>query len=74
MQVTKQSEAPSPLKAMGLGAVVSFMVRTYPKVLMKLLRDERFRRASSIDDQVTKRGKPYMGYTLILGQKAASLG
>lgn len=69
-QVTKQSEPPSPVKALRLGGLLSFMVRVYPKVVLKLLRDARFRKASSIDDQVTKRGKPYMGYTLIMGQKA----
>jgi ubiquinone/menaquinone biosynthesis C-methylase UbiE len=71
MQVTKQSEAPSPMKSMGVGGLLSFMVRVYPKILLKLLRDERFRRASRIDDYVTKRGRPYMGYTLIVGQKPA---
>jgi SAM-dependent methyltransferase len=69
LQEAKQVEAPSPAKALGLGGLVSFMIRVYPRVLLKLLRDGRFRRASRIDDQVTKRGKPYMGYTLIVGQK-----
>ena len=68
---TKQADAPSPVKSMGLGGLLSFMVRVYPKVLLKLLRDTRFREASRIDDQLTKRGKPYMGYTLIVGQKPA---
>jgi hypothetical protein len=45
------------------------MVRVYPKILRKLLRDARFREASRVDDQITKGGKPYMGYTLIVGQK-----
>jgi len=71
MQVTELSEAPSPTKAMGLGGLLSFMVRVYPNILLKLLRDKRFRVASRIDDQVVKQGKPYMGYTLILGQKPA---
>jgi SAM-dependent methyltransferase len=67
-------ETPSVLKAMGLWGLVSFMVRVYPKILLKLLRDARFRKASVIDDQVTKRGKPYMGYALIVGRKSGAVG
>jgi arsenite methyltransferase len=69
MTETKNVETPSPLKEMGLGGLLSFMVRVYPKILVKLLRDARFRKASRIDDQITKRSKQYMGYTLIVGQK-----
>jgi ubiquinone/menaquinone biosynthesis C-methylase UbiE len=71
MREAKQVEAPSPVKELGLGGLLSFMVRVYPKVLLKLLRDARFREASRIDDQLTKQGKAYMGYTLIVGQKPA---
>jgi hypothetical protein len=45
------------------------MVRVDPKILLKLLRDAWFRKASRIDDAVTKRGKQYIGYALIVGQK-----
>jgi ubiquinone/menaquinone biosynthesis C-methylase UbiE len=69
MEVTELAEAPSPMRAMGLGGLLSFMVRVYPRILIKLLRDKRFRVASRIDDQVVKQGKPYMGYTLMVGQK-----
>jgi ubiquinone/menaquinone biosynthesis C-methylase UbiE len=61
--------APSALQGIGLGGILSFMLRTYPKILSRILRDPNIRRASQIDDQVTKAGKPYMGYTLIVGQK-----
>lgn len=71
MGETKQADAPSPVKDMGVVGLLSFMVRVYPKVLVKLLRDARFREASRIDDQITKQGKAYMCYTLIVGQKAA---
>jgi ubiquinone/menaquinone biosynthesis C-methylase UbiE len=71
LRETKQVDAPSPVKGMGVAGLLSFMVRVYPKVLIKLLRDARFREASSIDDQITKQGKAYMGYTLIVGQKPA---
>lgn len=60
---------PGVLEQMGLGGLLSFMIRVYPRVLLKLLRDARFRRASKIDDEITKRGREYMGYTLIVGQK-----
>jgi ubiquinone/menaquinone biosynthesis C-methylase UbiE len=74
LQVTHMTEAknvdtPSALKEMGLRGLLSFMMRVYPKILLKLLRDARFRKAGSIDDQITKQGKQYMGYALIVGQK-----
>ncbi|MDY6875105.1 MAG: methyltransferase domain-containing protein [Chloroflexota bacterium] len=69
MTETKNVDAPSVIKDMGLGGLLSFMIRVYPKILLKLLRDVRFRRAARIDDGVTKHGKQYMGYTLIVGQK-----
>lgn len=69
MTEVKNVETPSVLKAMGLRGLLSFMIGVYPKVLLKLLRDARFRKAASIDDKITKCSKPYMGYTLIVGQK-----
>jgi hypothetical protein len=62
-------DAPSALKEMGLRGLLSFMIRVYPKVLLKLLRDARFRKAAGIDGKITKRSKQYMGYTLIVGRK-----
>jgi ubiquinone/menaquinone biosynthesis C-methylase UbiE len=70
MTGTKSTEAPSALKEMGCGGLLSFMVQIYPKILVKLIRDARFREASKIDNKLTKLGKPYMGYTLIIGQKS----
>jgi len=60
---------PQALKDMGLRGVLSFMIRAYPKILLQLLRDARIREAGRIDDRITKRGKEYMGYVLIVGQK-----
>ncbi|MBN1180104.1 MAG: methyltransferase domain-containing protein [Anaerolineae bacterium] len=65
-------EAPNPLKMMGLCGFLSFMIRTYPKIILTLLRDARFREAARIDDQITKGGKQYMGYALIVGRKPKS--
>jgi arsenite methyltransferase len=61
--------APSPTPGIGLRGLVGFMVCVYPRILLKLLREPRFRQASRIDAQVTKEAKPYMGYTVIVGQK-----
>jgi ubiquinone/menaquinone biosynthesis C-methylase UbiE len=61
--------APGPTPGIGLRGLASFMVRVYPKILLKLLREPRFRQASRIDAQVTKEAKPYMGYVVIVGQK-----
>jgi len=66
---TKNVDAPNVLKEMGLRGLLSFMIRVYPKILLKLLRDARFRKAARIDDRITKHSKQYMGYTLIVGQK-----
>jgi ubiquinone/menaquinone biosynthesis C-methylase UbiE len=65
----KSVEAPGALKQLGVGGFLSFMIRVYPRILVRLLRDARFRKASRIDEEVTKRGKQYMGYTLIVGRK-----
>jgi arsenite methyltransferase len=74
LQVVEMIEAqyvatPQVLKGMGLRGVLSFMIRAYPKILLQLLRDARIREAGRIDNQITKRGKEYMGYALIVGQK-----
>jgi hypothetical protein len=54
---------------MGLAGLLAFMVRVYPKILLQLLRDERFRKARRIDDQVTKQGRQHLGCTWIVAQK-----
>jgi len=74
LQVVEMIEAqyvdtPKVLKDMGLRGVLSFVFRAYPKILLQMLRDSRIREAGKIDDQMTKHGKEYMGYALIVGQK-----
>jgi ubiquinone/menaquinone biosynthesis C-methylase UbiE len=69
MTEAEHVETPSPVKEMGFRGLLSFIFRAYPKIVLKLLRDARFRKATRIDDQITKRGKSYMGYCLIVGQK-----
>lgn len=61
-------ETPKPLEEMGLRGFLSFLFRAYPKILLRMLRDARIRKAGSIDDRITKEGKAYMGYALAVGQ------
>ena len=69
MNEVRDVPPPSMMDEMGCGGLLSFFVRTYPKILVKLLGDARFRQASRIDDKITKSFKEHMGYTLIVGQK-----
>jgi arsenite methyltransferase len=69
MTEAKNVDTPSALKEMGLGGLLSFMIRVYPEILLKLLRDARFGKAARTVDEITKRGEEYLGYTLIVGQK-----
>jgi ubiquinone/menaquinone biosynthesis C-methylase UbiE len=62
-------DTPSPMKELGCGGLINFVFRVYPKIIMKLIKDARFREASRIDDQITKGGKEFMGYTLVVGMK-----
>jgi len=59
-------EAPNILEEMGAWGLVKFLIMVYPKILVKLLKDGRFRRASKIDDQLTKQNKQYLGYTIVV--------
>ena len=68
MREAKSVEAPKPLGEMGCRGLIAFSFLTYPRIILTLLRDPRIREASRIDDQITKRGKAFMGYTLIVGQ------
>lgn len=63
------SEVPSAARESGVLGILSFMVKNYWKVLMKMLNDPRFRKAQKIDDKLTKILKDHGGYVLIVGQK-----
>lgn len=69
MREAKALDAPKANKGMGLRGLLTFMVRVYPKLLLRLVRDRQIRAARKIDEEVTKRGQEYMGYALIVGQK-----
>lgn len=63
------SEVPSATRESGVLGILSFMVGSYWKVLVKMLSDPRFRKAQRIDDKLTKILKDHGGYVLIVGQK-----
>ncbi|TRO47619.1 class I SAM-dependent methyltransferase [Candidatus Bathyarchaeota archaeon] len=64
----KSSEAPSSMKDLGVVGLISFMVKSYWRVLGKLITDARFRRAAKVDDQVSKFISEHGGYVLIAGR------
>ena len=64
----KSSEAPSAMRDMGVTRLISFMVKSYWRVLGKLITDSRFRRAAKVDDQVSKFILEHGGYVLIAGR------
>lgn len=67
MSSVKSSEAPSAMREMGVTRLISFMVKSYWRVLGKLITDSRFRRAAKVDDQVSNFIKEHGGYVLIAG-------
>jgi ubiquinone/menaquinone biosynthesis C-methylase UbiE len=69
MREAKALDVPKASRAMGLRGLLKFMIRVYPKLLLRLVRDEQIRAARKIDEEVTERGKEYMGYALIVGRK-----
>lgn len=62
-------DIPQASKGMGIGGLLKFMIQAYPKLVLRLIRDQRFREAQKIDNEITTIGKEHMGYTLIVGQK-----
>jgi ubiquinone/menaquinone biosynthesis C-methylase UbiE len=65
----KSLHTPAALKGIGWQGLFKFMVQVYPKLLVRLMRDKQIRAAQKLDDELTKQGKEYMGYALIVGQK-----
>ena len=64
----KSSESPSAMRELGITGLFSFMVKSYWRVLGKLITDSRFRRAAKVDDQVSKFIVEHGGYVLIVGR------
>jgi ubiquinone/menaquinone biosynthesis C-methylase UbiE len=69
MREAKALEVPKASRKMGLRGLLTFMIRVYPKLVLRLVRDEQIRAARKIDEELTKRGAEHMGYALIVGQK-----
>jgi len=69
MTDVRSSEAPNVAKEMGVLGILSFMIKSYLKILHKLLTDPQFRKALKIDDRLTKIRMDHGGYRLIVGQK-----
>ena len=63
------AESQSLLSGVGLRSLPGFMLRVYPKLLLRMARDRNIRTASRIDSQLTKWDKDCMGHALIVGQK-----
>jgi ubiquinone/menaquinone biosynthesis C-methylase UbiE len=70
MRELKDVDIPKALKGIGLGGLVKFMIQVYPKLVLRLIRDQQIRAAQKIDDELTKMGKEHLGYALIVGQKS----
>lgn len=64
----KSSESPSAMRELGVTGLISFMVKSYWRVLGKLIMDSRFRRAAKVDEQVSKFIVEHGGYVLIVGR------
>jgi len=69
IEISESKDVDIPKPRMGLRGLMKFMVQDYPKLVLRLVRDKQIRAAQKIDDQLTKMGKEYMGYALIVGQK-----
>jgi ubiquinone/menaquinone biosynthesis C-methylase UbiE len=68
MSEVRSSGTPSMTKELGVGGMIAFMVKNYPRILWKLVTDPRFRRAASVDDKLSKFINEHGGYVLIVGR------
>ena len=62
MTDVRSSEATSIAKEMGVLGILSFMIKSYWKILDKLLTDSRLRKAQKIDDRLPRSART-MGVT-----------
>lgn len=74
IEVVQGSGAPSigqkeMFKEIGCGGLIAFFLRSYPKLVWKLITDSRFREVQKVDEKFTRLSKDTMGYALIVGQK-----
>jgi ubiquinone/menaquinone biosynthesis C-methylase UbiE len=69
MEERRKEETPDVMKEMGCRGLISFMLKTYPKLALRLIRDANLRKVQSLDDQITKKGQEYTGCVFIVGEK-----
>ena len=64
----KTSRSPDAMRELGLTRLISFIVKSYWRVLGKMITDSRFRKATKVDEKVSKFLVEHGGYILIVGQ------
>ena len=72
LKIIEFIEQPASLnivKELGLMGIIGFMVKSYPKLIYRLIRDSKFRDYQKLDDQVNKLVKEHTNYALVLGRK-----
>jgi len=65
----QQADTPEVMKEIGCRGLFSFMLKTYPRLAIRLIRDAKLRKVQSLDDRITKEGQEYSGCVLIVGEK-----
>jgi ubiquinone/menaquinone biosynthesis C-methylase UbiE len=69
LQELPQADTPDVMKEMGCRGLISFMLKTYPRLALRLLRDANLRKVQRLDECITKQGQEYTGCVLIVGEK-----
>lgn len=60
----------SVTKELGVRGILKFMVFKYPSLVLKLIKDSKFRKYQQIDDNVNKETKKYAKTALIVAHKS----
>lgn len=58
-----------PEPSLAKGNLLAFFFRVYPKLLLRLIRDRDIRAARALDEKLTRLGKEYIGYALLVARK-----
>ena len=58
-----------PEPRLDTGNLLAFLFKVYPKLLIRLIRDRDIRTARALDEKLTRMGKGYMGYALVVAKK-----
>ena len=57
------------VKELGVKGIISFMILKYPGLVIKLLKDSRFRNYWRLDEEVNKQAKEYGKFVLLTARK-----